>query len=138
VLLGSVVLLCLGSTMSRSALARETWSEVEHIQILEGPEKIWVFVEVVRITGCTDELFAHLMSRHPDVEIVSRMVFTVDRLGNVTKTAIAKKMGPSAESRYGTAPSARKVVRKSCSPWSRRISEVKESGHRSCLAVGSK
>jgi hypothetical protein len=55
-ILGSVVLLCLGSPMSRSALARETWSEIGHIQILEGPEKIWVFVEVMRITDKSSTL----------------------------------------------------------------------------------
>ena len=82
VLLGFVVLLYLGWPMSRGVLARETWSEIGHIQILEGPEKIWVFVEVVRITDYTDELFLHLMSKHPDEEIVSQTVFTLDRLGN--------------------------------------------------------
>ena len=75
------------------ALARETWSEIGHIQILEGPEKIWVFVEVVRITDYTGELFLHLMSKHPDRETVSQTVFTIDRLGNVTKTPIAKEHG---------------------------------------------
>jgi hypothetical protein len=82
-LLGSVVLLCLGSPMSPGALAREAWSEIGHIQILEGPEKIWAFVEVVRITDYTDELFLHLMSKHPDRETVSQTVFTIDRLGNL-------------------------------------------------------
>ena len=84
------ILLCLGSPMTRSALARETWSEIQHIQILEGPETIWVFVEVVRITDYTDELFLHLMSKHRDVEIVSRSVFTIDRLGNVAERAVAE------------------------------------------------
>jgi hypothetical protein len=95
--LGFVVLLYLGSPMSPGAWARETWSEIGHIQILEGPERIWVFVEVVRITDYTDELFLHLMSKHPDEEIVSRTVFTVDRLGNVTRTAIAKGAGPNLD-----------------------------------------
>jgi hypothetical protein len=97
VLLGFVVLLYLGSPMSPGAWARETWSEIGHIQILEGPERIWVFVEVVRMTDYTDELFLHLMSKHPDKEIVSRTVFTVDRLGNVTRTAIAKGAGPNLD-----------------------------------------
>ena len=96
-LLGSVVLLCLGSPMSPGALARETWSEIGHIQILEGPEKIWAFVEVVRITDYTDELFLHLMSKHPDRETVSQTVFTIDRLGNVTKTPIARNTGPGLD-----------------------------------------
>jgi hypothetical protein len=97
VLLGFVVLLYLGSPMSPGAWARETWSEIGHIQILEGPERIWVFVEVVRITDYTDELFLHLMSKHPDKEVVSRTVFMVDRLGNVTRTAIAKGAGPNLD-----------------------------------------
>jgi hypothetical protein len=96
-LLGSVVLLCLGSPMSPGALARETWSEIGHIQILEGPEKIWAFVEVVRITDYTDELFLRLMSKHPDKESVSQSVFTIDRMGNLTKTAIAKSTGPDLD-----------------------------------------
>jgi hypothetical protein len=96
-LLGSVVLLCPGSPMSPGALARETWSEIGHIQILEGPEKIWAFVEVVRITDYTDELFLHLMSKHPDRETVSQTVFTIDRLGNVTKTPIARNTGPGLD-----------------------------------------
>jgi hypothetical protein len=95
-LLGSV-LLGLGSPMSSSAFARVTWSEIGSIQILEGPERIWVFVEVVRITDYDDELFLHLMSKHPDKEIVSRTVITVDRLGNVTRTAIAKGAGPNLD-----------------------------------------
>ena len=89
------VLLCLGLPMSRSALARETWSEVKHIQILEGPDRIGVFVGVVRITDYTDEFFLHLMSKHPDEEIVSQSVFTIDRLGNVTEKAIAGNAGPT-------------------------------------------
>lgn len=93
--LGSIVLLCLGSQMSRDALARETWSEVKHIQILEGPDKIWVFVEVVRITDYTDEVLMHLMSKHSDKEIVSQTVFSIDRLGNVTETAITRGTGPT-------------------------------------------
>jgi hypothetical protein len=96
-LLGLIVLLYLGSPMSCGALARETWSEIGHIQILEGPEKIWVFIEVVRITDYTDELFLHLMSKHPDTEIVSQSVFTLDRLGNVTQTPIAKGTGPNLD-----------------------------------------
>jgi hypothetical protein len=95
VLLGFVVLLYLGWPMSHGVLARETWSEIGHIQILEGPEKIWVFVEVVRITDYTGNPFLHLMSKHPDTEIVSQSVFTLDRLGNVTRTAIAKGTGPN-------------------------------------------
>jgi hypothetical protein len=83
--------------MSSAAWARETWSEIGHFQVLEGPEKVWVFVEVVRITDYTDELFLHLMSKHPDEEIVSRMVFTIDRPGNVTRTAIAKGAGPKLD-----------------------------------------
>ena len=78
-LLGSV-LLGLGSPMSSSAFARVTWSEIGSIQILEGPERIWVFVEVVRITDYTDEVLLHLMSKHPDREIVSQTVFTIDLL----------------------------------------------------------
>ena len=66
--LGSILLLCVGLQMSRDALARETWSEVEHLQILEGPDNIWVFVEVVRITDYTDEVLMHLMSKHPEKE----------------------------------------------------------------------
>src|SRR4051812_29518460 len=92
-ILGSV-LLCLCPPMSNSAFARVTWSEIGYIQILEGPERIWVFVEVVRITDYTDELFAHLMSKHPDKEIVSQTVFTLDRLGNVTEKVIAGNAGP--------------------------------------------
>ncbi len=84
------VLFCLGSPMNRGALARETWSEIKHVQILEGPDQIWVFVEVVRITDYTDELFLHLMSKHPDEEIASRSVFTIDRPGNMTKKAVAE------------------------------------------------
>ena len=78
-------------------MARETWSEIGHIQILEGPEKIWAFVEAVRITDYTDELFLHLMSKHPDKETVSQSVFTLDRLGNVTQTPIAKDTGPNLD-----------------------------------------
>jgi hypothetical protein len=87
--LGSI-LLGLGSPMSRDALARETWSEIKHVQILEGPDQIWVFVEVVRITDYSDELFLHLMSKHPDEEIASRSLFTIDRLGKVTEKAVAE------------------------------------------------
>jgi len=97
VLLGFVALLHLGSPLSRGALARDTWYEIGHIQILEGQEKIWVFVEVVRITKYTDDLFLHLMSKHPDEEIVSQSVFTLDRLGNTTQTAIAKATGPNLD-----------------------------------------
>lgn len=93
-LLGTV-LLGLGSPMSSRAFARVTWSEIGSIQILEGPERIWVFVEVVRITGYTDEVLMHLMSRHPDEEIVSQTVFTIDRLGNVTEKAITGGKGPT-------------------------------------------
>lgn len=89
------VLLCLGSPMSGSAFARVTWSEIRSVQILEGPERIWVFVEVVRITDYTDEVLMHLMSRHPDEEIASQTVFTIDRLGNVTEKAIARGAGPT-------------------------------------------
>ena len=84
-------------TNESSALARETWSEIGHIQILEGPETIWAFVEVVRITDYTDELFFHLMSKHPDRETVSQTVFTIDRLGNVAKTPIARNTGPGLD-----------------------------------------
>lgn len=93
-LLGTV-LLGLGSPMSSRAFARVTWSEIGSIQILEGPERIWVFVEVVRITDYTDEVLMHLMSRHPDEEIVSQTVFTIDRLGNVTEKAITGGKGPT-------------------------------------------
>lgn len=93
-LLGPVVLLALGLPVGPVASARESWSELGDIQVLEGPEKIWVFVEVVRITDYTDELVQHLMSRHPDRQIVSRSVFTIDRAGNVSKTPLAELTGP--------------------------------------------
>ena len=93
-LLGSV-LFGLGSPMSSSTFARVTWSEIGSIQMLEGPERIWVFVEVVRITDYTDEVLMHLMSKHPDREIVSQTVFTIDRLGNVTEKAITRGTGPT-------------------------------------------
>ena len=74
------VLLGLGAPLSPGALAREIWSEIEHFQVLEGPEGIWVFAEVVRITDYTDELVPHLMSStHPDRKVTSRWVFTIDR-----------------------------------------------------------
>jgi hypothetical protein len=56
--LGFVVLLYLAGPMSHSALAGETWSEIGHIQVLEGPENIWVFIEVVRTTDVLRELEA--------------------------------------------------------------------------------
>jgi hypothetical protein len=96
-ILGSVVLLFAGSPIGPAAWARDTWSEIGHIQVLEGPEKVWVFVEVVRITDYTDELLLHLMSKHPDKEIVSQSVYTVDRLGNVTETVIAKGGAPNLD-----------------------------------------
>jgi hypothetical protein len=89
------VLPCLGSPMSSSAFARVTWSEIGSIQILEGPDRLWVFVEVVRITDYTDEVLMHLMSRHRDREIVSQTVFNIDRLGNVTEKAITRGTGPT-------------------------------------------
>ena len=49
------------------------------------------------ITDYTDELFLHLMSKHPDEEIVSRSVFTRDRLGNMIQTSIAKATGPNLD-----------------------------------------
>jgi hypothetical protein len=86
------VLLCLGSPLGRGALARETWSEIRHVQILEGPEQICVFVEVARITD-TGGLVAHLMSKHPDVEVALRSIFAIDRLRNVTEKTVAEDTG---------------------------------------------
>ena len=51
----------------------------------------------MRITDYTDELFLHLMSKHPDKEIVSQSVFMIDRQGELTKNAIAKGTGPGLD-----------------------------------------
>lgn len=93
--LGFVVLLCISAPTSRGALAAETWSEIKHIQVLEGPETIWVFVEVVRITDYSGNLFLDLMSKHPDEEVASRTAITIDRAGKLTRTGIAKDQSPS-------------------------------------------
>lgn len=100
-LIVGAILFCLSPPMSESAFARVTWSEIGSIQILEGPERIFVFVEVVRITDYTDEVLMHLMSKHPDEEIVSQTVFTVDRLGHVTEQVIAGNRGPTFHPNLG-------------------------------------
>ena len=74
--------------------------EIGHIQILEGPDKIWAFVEVVRITDYTDVLFLHLHVQTPrsrETTVSQTLVFTIDRLGNVTKTPIARNTGPGLD-----------------------------------------
>lgn len=89
------------AALGTPAIARETWSQVSSIQILEGPDEIRVFVEVERITSFDDEVIAHLMSTHPRVERVSQTVFTIDPRGKVTEQAVATKAGPTFHPNLG-------------------------------------
>jgi hypothetical protein len=77
------------------ALASEAWTEIAHIQVLEGPEKIWVFVEVVRITSFDGNVLAHLMSARPRKELVSQTAFTIDPRGKTTEQVVSSKTGPT-------------------------------------------
>ncbi len=79
-------------------LASETWNQVSYMQVLEGPEKIWVFVEVERITSFDEEIFAHFMSAHPRKEVVSRSVFAIDSRGKPTEQVVSSKTGPTFHS----------------------------------------
>ena len=77
------------------ALASASWTEIAHIQVLEGPEKIWLFVEVVRITSFDGNVLAHLMSAHPRKELVSQTAFTIDLHGKTTEQVVSSKTGPT-------------------------------------------
>ena len=90
-----VIVFCLMPGLHSLAIARETWTEIGYVQILEGPEKIWLFVEVLRITDFSDEILADLMSTHPQKERLSQSVFTIDARGNTTEQVVSSKSGPT-------------------------------------------
>jgi hypothetical protein len=91
VLLVGVTALWLTLGPQESAVARHVRTEVAYLQILEGPDKVWIFIEVERVTDYSDEFFARLMSAHPRREMVSQSVFTIDSRGTTTETIIASK-----------------------------------------------
>jgi hypothetical protein len=90
VLLGAIVSwLSLG--FQGNALARQVWTQIAYLQILEGPDEVRVFLEVERVTDYRDEVFARLMSAHPTEETVSQSVLTIDARGKATETVIPRK-----------------------------------------------
>ena len=89
-LLGAVVSwLSLG--FHGNALARQVWTQIAYLQILEGPDEVWVFIEVQRVTDYRDELFAKLMSAQRLTETASQSVFRIDTRGKATETVITPK-----------------------------------------------
>ncbi len=73
------------------------WNELSGVQILEGPDAVFAFVEVEKVIDHTS-LLSKLESRHPSTRIVSQSLIMIDGKGNKVEIPIVlsgDEEGPS-------------------------------------------